>query len=132
MGTAKEERENKKSKTDGVKNIFSRLRRYPTTFIGFAIVIIFLIIAAFGPLIAPYQYSQQNLADRLQPPSEDYVFGTDQFGRDIYSRILVGSRDVLMIAGSGTALAVFAGLLLGLFSGYRGGFLMKLLCGLWM
>ncbi len=121
METAKEEREIKKSKTAGVKKFLTRLRRYPTTYIGFAIVIIFLFIAAFGPMIAPYPYSQQNLAERLQPPSEDNIFGTDQFGRDIYSRILVGSRDVLTVAGSGTALAVFFGLLLGLFSGYRGG-----------
>lgn len=111
----------KQAAPSAMNKFWQRLRRYPTTFIGFAIVIIFLITAAFGPLIAPYHYSQQNLAERLQPPSEEYIFGTDQFGRDIYSRILVGSRDVLLVAGSGTALAVFSGLLLGLFSGYRGG-----------
>lgn len=101
---------------------FRRLRRYPTTLIGFAVVALFLFMAAFGPFFAPYHYSQQNLVERLQPPSEEHLFGTDQFGRDIYSRILVGSRDVLLVAGSGTALAVFFGLLLGLVSGYRGGY----------
>ncbi len=101
---------------------FRRLRRYPTTFIGFAVVALFLFIALFGPFLAPYHYSQQNLVERLQPPSEEHLFGTDQFGRDIYSRVLVGSRDVLLVAGSGTALAVFFGLLLGLVSGYRGGY----------
>ncbi|MBM4235234.1 MAG: ABC transporter permease [Firmicutes bacterium] len=98
-----------------------RLRRYPTTLIGFITVFLFLIIALFGPLLAPYAYTAQNLPNKLQPPSEEHIFGTDQFGRDVYSRILVGSRDVLSVAGSGTALAVFFGLLLGLFSGYRGG-----------
>jgi len=98
-----------------------RLQRYPTTLIGFIIVFLFLIIALFGPLLAPYAYTAQNLPNKLQPPSEEHIFGTDQFGRDVYSRILVGSRDVLSVAGSGTALAVFFGLLLGLFSGYRGG-----------
>lgn len=111
----------KQANPSAMNKFWQRLRRYPTTFIGFAIVIIFLILAVFGPLLAPYHYSQQNLAERLQPPSEEYIFGTDQFGRDIYSRILVGSRDVLMVAGSGTVLAVFSGLLLGLFSGYKGG-----------
>lgn len=101
--------------------IWRRLRRYPTTFIGFIIVIIFLLIAIFGPFLAPYPYTEQNLIERLQPPSDEHIFGTDQFGRDIYSRILVGSRDVLIVAGSGTVLAVFFGLLVGLFSGYRGG-----------
>jgi len=105
-----------------LKKFFRRLRSNPTIFIGFMIVLIFLFIAAFGPFLAPYPYTQQNLSERLQPPSDDNIFGTDQFGRDIYSRILVGSRDVLVVAGSGTVLAVFFGLLLGLFSGYRGGY----------
>jgi peptide/nickel transport system permease protein len=100
---------------------FKRLKRYPTTLIGFIIVLFFLITALFGPMLAPYKYTDQNLANKLQPPSEEHIFGTDQFGRDVYSRILVGSRDVLSVAGSGTALAVFFGLLLGLVSGYRGG-----------
>jgi peptide/nickel transport system permease protein len=98
-----------------------RLWRYPTTLIGFTLVFLFLVIAVFGPMIAPYTYTEQNLSNKLQPPSEEHLFGTDQFGRDVYSRVLVGSRDVLSVAGSGTALAVFFGLLLGLISGYRGG-----------
>lgn len=100
---------------------FKRLKRYPTTLIGFIIVLFFLITALFGPMLAPYKYTDQNLVNKLQPPSEEHVFGTDQFGRDVYSRILVGSRDVLSVAGSGAALAVFFGLLLGLVSGYSGG-----------
>lgn len=112
-------------KTDKKRSRFlvaaKRLRRYPTTLIGFSVVFVFLIVALFGPLLAPYAYTAQNLPNKLQPPSEEHVLGTDQFGRDVYSRILVGSRDVLTVAGSGTALAVFFGLLLGLFSGYRGG-----------
>jgi peptide/nickel transport system permease protein len=111
----------KQSKPSKLSASFRRLRRYPVTLFGFAIVLFFLIIALFGPLIAPYEFTEQNIAQRLQPPSEDHIFGTDQFGRDVFSRVLVGSRDVLSVAGSGTALAVIFGLLLGLFSGYRGG-----------
>ncbi len=121
MAASEQKIQKKKTTVSPLKKFFRRLRRYPTTFIGISIVIIFLLIAAFGPLIAPYHYSQQDLLQRLQPPSDEHIFGTDQFGRDIFSRILVGSRDVLLIAGSGTALAVFSGLLLGLFSGYIGG-----------
>lgn len=98
-----------------------RLRRYPATLLGFTIVGVFLLIAISGPLIAPYGYSDQNLADRLQSASQAHVLGTDQYGRDIFSRILVGSRDVLVVAGSGTLVAVILGLTLGLFSGYFGG-----------
>lgn len=104
-----------------------RLRRYPTTVVGFAIVIFFIFMAVFGPWLAPYSYTEQRLAEKLQPPSEKYLFGTDQFGRDIFSRIIVGSRDVLTVAGSATMVAVLLGLTLGLFSGYFGGLLDEIL-----
>ncbi|MBW6463826.1 MAG: ABC transporter permease [Bacillota bacterium] len=111
----------RESKSSAVLKAFKRLWRYPTTLIGFTLVFLFLVIALFGPTIAPYTYTQQNLVNKLQPPSEEHIFGTDQFGRDVYSRVLVGSRDVLSVAGAGTAVAVFLGLLLGLISAYRGG-----------
>jgi peptide/nickel transport system permease protein len=100
---------------------FRRLRRYPATLIGFCIVGFFVLMAIIGPWVAPYSYTEQDLPNRLQPPSPEHWFGTDQFGRDIFSRILVGSRDVLLIAGLGTALAVLLGLSLGLFASYFGG-----------
>lgn len=98
-----------------------RIRRYPATLIGFGIVGFFVVMAIAGPLVTPYGYAEQALMDRLQPPSADHWFGTDQFGRDIFSRVLAGSRDVLLTAGSGTLLAVLLGLSLGLLSGYFGG-----------
>lgn len=84
---------------------------------------IFLILAVVGPLIVPYDYAEQNIEQRLQPPSADHIFGTDEFGRDVFSRVVMGSRSVLVIAGSGAALAVVFGLLIGLISGYLGGLL---------
>lgn len=98
-----------------------RLRRYPATLLGFAIVGLFVLLAIIGPAVAPYKYSDQVLSDRLQPPSPEHLLGTDQFGRDIMSRVLVGTRDVFIVAGSGTLVAVLLGLALGLFSGYFGG-----------
>ena len=98
-----------------------RLKRYPTTLIGFAIVALFLLTAVIGPLVAPYGYADQTLKERLQAPSYRHIFGTDRFGRDVFSRVLVGSRDVFVIAGSATLLAAFFGLSFGLFSGYFGG-----------
>ncbi len=98
-----------------------RLRRRPTTLIGLGIVSFFLLMAIFGPWIVPYKYSEQIATDRAQPPSAKHWLGTDQFGRDILSRIVVGSRDVFAVAGSGTLLAVLLGLNVGLFSGYYGG-----------
>lgn len=101
----------------GVKKLW----RHPSAMIGFTIVFIFLFTAIFGQLLAPYPYEEQKLSEKLQPPSEQHLFGTDQFGRDIFSRVFVGSRDVLTVAGSATALAVLLGLTLGLYSGYFGG-----------
>jgi peptide/nickel transport system permease protein len=110
---------------------FKRLRRYPATLFGFAVVGIFFLMAIFGPMVAPYKFSDQKLSNKLKPASAEHLFGTDQFGRDIFSRILTGSRDVFSIAGSGTVLAVLLGLTLGLLSGYLGGmadeFLMRLM-----
>lgn len=107
----------------GLLLTLKRLRRYPATLIGIAIVGLFVLTAVFGSLIAPYGYTDQVLSDRLQPPSGEHVFGTDQFGRDIFSRVLVGSRDVFLVAGTGTLVAVLLGLTLGLLAGYFGGLL---------
>lgn len=98
-----------------------RLRRYPATLVGLVIVGFFALMAVIGPLVAPYGYSDQDLKARLQPPSPAHIFGTDQFGRDVFSRVLVGSRDVFVVAGTGTVVAVLLGLALGLIAGYRGG-----------
>jgi peptide/nickel transport system permease protein len=108
------------SKTRRLAAGWRRLRRYPATFIGFFIVGFFLLMAVIGPLVAPYGFSDQMLSERLQPPSRQHLLGTDQFGRDVFSRILVGSRDVYIVAGSGTLLAVLLGLTLGLIAGYFG------------
>jgi peptide/nickel transport system permease protein len=97
-----------------------RLRRYPATAIGATIVGFFLLMAVIGTWVAPYGYADQKLSERLQPPSAQHLLGTDQFGRDILSRILIGSRDVFIVAGSGTVLAVLLGLTLGLLAGYYG------------
>ena len=96
------------------------LRRYPATMAGFAIVGFFLLLAVIGPLVVPYKYSEQALAERLLPPSTRHLLGTDQFGRDVFSRVVVGSRDVYLVAGSGALLAILIGSTLGLVSGYFG------------
>ena len=98
-----------------------RLKRYPATLVGFTIVGFFLLMAFIGPLVAPYGYSDQEISNRLQPPSREHLLGTDQFGRDVLSRVLVGSRDVYLVAGSGALLAVIIGLTVGLMAGYFGG-----------
>jgi peptide/nickel transport system permease protein len=83
--------------------------------------LLFIIIAIAAPLIAPYGNNEQIVEDARQPPSAKHWFGTDNLGRDVFSRVILGARDVLALAGFGTLVAVALGTTLGLISGYKGG-----------
>ena len=72
-------------------------RTNPLALTGLAIVVLLLLVAAFAPLIATHDPLAQNLANRLQPISADHWFGTDALGRDIFSRIIHGTRITLFI-----------------------------------
>ena len=100
---------------------------YKTTAIGFAIILALLLLAAFAPLLAPYLPDQPQLAARLQPVSMQHWCGTDELGRDIFSRIVFGSRYALYVVAMVTIMVVPIGLLVGAFAGYAGGFVDKIL-----
>lgn len=106
---------------------WARLRRNPTAFIGLFIVISYLLLALLGEWLAPYPYTEQHLNDALQPPSARYWFGTDQFGRDILSRVLVGSRSMILLATFSTLLALVVGTGTGLIAAYFGGWIDEVL-----
>jgi peptide/nickel transport system permease protein len=99
---------------------WSRLRGQRVALAGTVVFVLFLLMALFGPLVAPYGYADQSVADRLQPPSLAHYFGTDNFGRDVFSRVLVGAREVFYLGGIGTILAAIIGTTLGLIAGYAG------------
>ena len=103
--------------------LWRRLLRTPSTLAGFVIVLFFLFMAFFGPVVSPYGFSDQQLTQTFRPPSIEHLFGTDLFGRDVLSRILVGSREIFVLSGCGTIIAVLLGLSVGLLSGYHGGIL---------
>lgn len=79
--------------------------------------------AIFAPLIAPYDPASQNLSLRLNPPSWDHWLGTDQFGRDILSRIIYGGRISLATGVGAVAIGAAIGVVFGLIAGYKGGWL---------
>jgi peptide/nickel transport system permease protein len=89
--------------------------------VGLGIVVALMLMALLAPLIATHHPFAQDLANRLQPPSADHWFGTDQYGRDIWSRIVHGSRLTLYIVLLVALTAPVAGLLIGTVSGYLGG-----------
>lgn len=110
---------------------WARLKRRPAAMVGIVIFLVFVTLALLGPWIAPYSHVAQDVQQRLQPPSLGHPFGTDQFGRDILSRVIVGTRGIFLLGGIGTLLAVLIGTPIGLFTGYVGGivdeFVMRLL-----
>jgi peptide/nickel transport system permease protein len=94
---------------------------------GTTIFLLFILLAIFGPLIAPYGSNQLIVSDASQAPSATHWFGTDNLGRDVFSRVILGSRDILALAGLGTVLALISGVSFGLVSGYLGGWFDEIL-----
>ena len=100
---------------------WKRFRRNKTAIIGLVVVCLLILVAIFAPLIAPYDYSAQDYTAMMQAPSAAHIFGTDAFGRDIFSRVIYGTRYSLVIALFCTIAALFSGGLLGIIAGYFGG-----------
>jgi peptide/nickel transport system permease protein len=87
---------------------------------GAFIFLVFVVCAIFGELIAPYDPfgSPSDLLNKLEGPSASHLFGTDQLGRDVFSRVIVGARDIMAVAVAATLLGTILGAALGLITGY--------------
>ena len=88
---------------------------------GGIIIFILMFLAIFAPWIAPHSYSYQNLELGAQPPSADFILGTDTLGRDLFSRILYGARVSLLVGFVATGVALIIGVSWGIVAGYFGG-----------
>jgi peptide/nickel transport system permease protein len=88
---------------------------------GMVLVAVFVVFALFAPWIAPQNPSNIDLPSRLQPPSGAHWFGTDELGRDIFSRVIYGARISMLVGGSVVAGSLLLGLVLGSIAGYYGG-----------
>ena len=97
------------------------LRRHKNLTIGGAMVLLLVLAGLLAPLLATHDPTQQSLAQALRPPSAEHLFGTDQYGRDLYSRIVYGARLSLLEIVLGVGIALAAGIPLGLLAGYSGG-----------
>ena len=98
-----------------------RLRRHKPAMIGLGITIFIIVVAIFAPLIAPNDFALQNLDRRVEFPSGDYLFGTDHLGRDVFSRLIYGSRIAIMVGLVVVVIEAGIGITLGLIAGYFGG-----------
>lgn len=95
-------------------------KKSKSALVGSAIVLFFVLIAIFGPLFAPQGINDQNLSLRLQPPSAEFWFGTDDLGRDVFSRILHGARISLTVGLAAVLISAVAGSFFGIIAGYYG------------
>lgn len=100
------------------REVWHRLKKNRLAMAGLFILIAVILIALFAPWIAPYGYDDQNPADALMFPCWKYPFGTDNFGRDILSRMIYGTRITLLVGASAVTVSAVVGCSLGIMAGY--------------
>jgi peptide/nickel transport system permease protein len=100
---------------------WQRMVRSPNLLVGFLILALVVGAALFARFLAPYNPIDQSFADQLRPPSWAHLFGTDEFGRDIFSRVLYGARIALTVGVISDGIALVTGVILGIVAGYFGG-----------
>ena len=103
-------------------------KRYVNLIIGVVLISILAVLAIFAPLIAPFSYDEADLGNTLAKPDDVHWFGTDGFGRDVFSRVVYGSRIAFKIAGLSLAITLGIGVVVGLIAGYFGGWVDRILC----
>jgi len=107
--------------TSPSRRFLRRFLRHRSAVFGAALLLFWLFLALLAPLLAPFSPLQQNLRERLQPPDRVHLFGTDEVGRDIFSRVLYGARISLPVALMVVTLSGAFGTLLGAVAGFLGG-----------
>lgn len=104
-----------------VRKLIEVFNQNKTSWVGLAMLLVLTAVAILAPLISPYNPVEQHIVDRLQPSSPKYFLGTDQYGRDILSRIIWGTRISLTVGTLSIFLGMILGGSLGLLAGYKGG-----------
>lgn len=103
-------------------NIFKELKKHPIAIVGLSLISLVIFVATFAPLLAPFDPNSQELSQRLiEPFVSSNLLGTDEFGRDILSRIIYGSRISLTVGFISIGISLTVGIPLGVFAGYYGG-----------
>ena len=111
----------KKRKRGQWRDVWIRLRRNKVAMVSLILLVLILLATLFSEMIAPYSYSQRDLTNTFAFPSLEHPFGTDNLGRDLLSRVLVGGRVSLLVAFGSVILSAVIGSLLGAVAGYYGG-----------
>ncbi|NPU13429.1 ABC transporter permease [Bradyrhizobium sp. 83002] len=103
--------------------------RNPLFWLGALLLAIIIMVSVLAPLIAPHDPLEQNIVARLEPPSAEFLFGTDNYGRDVLSRLIYGARISLMVGFVAILIAMTIGCTIGIVAGYIGGALDQLVMG---
>ena len=101
--------------------VYRKLKKNKSAMVGGFLILFLIIVAIIGPYFTPYQPDTQDMLNKLQPPSGDNWLGTDNFGRDIFSRIIHGTNLTLIVGFFSVLLGGAVGVLIGIFAGYYGG-----------
>ena len=109
------------------KITWTRLRQHRIAVAGSVFVLLFIVVSLTAPIIAPYDPTHTDLQQTLKAPSFSHPFGTDHFGRDVFSRIIYGARTSLLIGVFSVFIAAVGGILLGLVGGYFSGWIDNLI-----
>lgn len=109
-----------RKKRNQLTEVWKRLKRNKLALVGLFIIVLLFIMAIFAKVIAPYDYAKQNLQSTFQFPSAKHLLGTDEFGRDIFSRIVYGSRISLEVGFIAVSISIVIGGVLGAVAGYYG------------
>ncbi|HCX04066.1 MAG: ABC transporter permease [Tissierellales bacterium] len=103
--------------------IWYRFRKNKLALFGFSVLLVFIILALAAPIIAPYDPFEMNTQSTLQKPNSSHIFGTDQFGRDILSRIIHGTRISFKVGVISVGISLVVGVAMGISAGYFGGWI---------
>ena len=101
--------------------IWKVLKQDKTALSGFVIILGIIIVAILAPVISPYDYSDQHILDTFKGPSSKFLLGTDEFGRDLLTRIIWGSRPALLVGVLSVLVSIGIGVPIGLIAGYKMG-----------
>ncbi len=102
-------------------DVWRRFRRNRLAMVGLGFIVLLVLVAIFAPLVAPYGITERTSGSARQGPSLDHLFGTDNIGRDVFSRVVYGARVSLRIGILATAISLVIGVLLGAIAGFFGG-----------
>lgn len=103
------------------KDVLKHLRKDYRVWICGIYLLVVILVAVFAPLIAPHEYNEMDSSRRLASPSSTHIFGTDEFGRDIFTRIIYGARLTLIVSGGAVLISSISGTILGLIAAFYGG-----------